>query len=152
MTMMRVHANPLSLGGVVLFGILLVVSVLTWFAAHGPDHTGIQFGVFAFFLLFILGYLLDAASESLELKNGFVIFDTLIRPKKRVNACAMQDVLIVHEGLNQERGIVSVRFRGPNGEESRIALGPLWRRTDLENFFREVEKETGECKLVEEVR
>ena len=149
---MKIRANPLSLGGIVLFGILLVVAVLTWFAAVGPDHTGIQLGVFTFFLLMVVGYCLDATSESLELKNGFVTFDTWIRPKKRVNACAMEDVLIVHEGLNQERGIISIRFRAPGGAETRIQLGPLWRRRDLEAFFAEVERATGECKLVEEVR
>ena len=79
-------------------------------------------------------------------------FDTWIRPKKRVNACEMSDVLIVHEGLNQGRGIVSVRFRQPDGTVTRFSLGPLWRRSDLERFFHEVEKSTGECKLVEEVR
>jgi hypothetical protein len=149
---MKIRANPLSLGGVVLFGILLVIGVLAWFAASGPDHTRIQVGVFVFFFLSVLAYCVDAMTESLELTNGFVTFDTWMRPKVRVNACSMSDVLVVHEGLNLERGIVTVRFRAPEGRITKISLGPLWRRSDLERFFQQVETETGECKLVEEVR
>ena len=122
---MKVHATLISAGGIILVGILLVMCVLAWFGG----------GLFLLLLLLVLAYGVDAASESLEWQKGYVIFDTLLRPKKRVRCPDGTDLLIVHEGLNQERGIVSVRFRTTDGTETRIQLGPFWRKRDLEAFL-----------------
>lgn len=135
---MKIRATVVSLGGLVLLGIMLVMAALAW----------IQPGVFTFLFLAVAIYMIDAWSENLTFENGIVTFDSILRPKHRVNACAMAEVTIVHEGLNQERGIVSVVFREPNGRAHRISLGPLWHRHTLEAFFRTVEKQTGECVLL----
>ncbi|KAA0205968.1 hypothetical protein EDM68_03810 [Candidatus Uhrbacteria bacterium] len=148
---MKIRASLASTGGIVLSGILLVLGVLTWFSAQA-DHMPIQFGLFGFLFLGLAVYEADAWSESLSLENGIIQFDSLLHAKKRINACAMADVLVVHEGLNQERGIISAVFREPDGTKHRLALGPLWRRRDLERFFASIEEATGECKLVEHVR
>lgn len=148
----RIRATPVSLGGLILIGILLVTVVLAWIASRAPWHTPLQTAIFTFFFLLVIGYFADAWSELLELRNGVVLFDSLFRRKKRVNVCAMEDVLVVHEGLNQEHGIVSIRFRAADGTHTRLSLGPMWHRHKLEAFFRNLERATGECKLVEEVR
>jgi hypothetical protein len=151
MNKLKIRANPLSTGGIVLSGVLLVLATLAWISAQA-GHTQAQFAIFIFLFLAAVVYLVDAWSESLVLENGIVYFDSLLRPKKRINACAMTDVLVVYEGLNQERGIISAVFREPDGTRHRLALGPLWRRRDLERFFASIEAATGECKLVEHVR
>lgn len=150
MKTVSIRATPVSTGGIVLFGIALVVAALARIAFE--THGTATFALFCFLFLAIVLYLVDAWSESLVLKNGIVYFDSLLRAKQRINACAMADVLIVHEGLNQERGIISAVFREPDGTKHRLALGPLWRRRDLERFFVSIEEATGECKLVEHVR
>lgn len=149
---MKIRANPFSTGGIVLSGVLLVAGALTWIAGQGSGRTSVQFTALIFLFLIVTIYLIDAWSESLVLENGIVYFNSMLRAKQRINACAMADVLVVHEGLNQERGIISAVFREPDGTKHRLALGPLWRRRDLERFFASIEEATGECKLVEHVR
>ena len=145
---MKIRATPISIGGIVLIGILLVTLVLAWIASRGPWHTPIQTAVFTFFFLLVLGYFVDAWSERLVLKNGLVTFDSLLRKKVTVNVCAMDEVLVIHEGLNQERGIVSVIFRAANGRRTRLSLGPLWKRSELESFLSKLESATGSCQYV----
>lgn len=147
----RIHATPVSTGGGILLGVLLLVVALAWIAAQA-GHTPIQFAVFFFLSVGVGGYFMDAWSESLSLENGILFFDSLLRPKRRINVCAMRDVLLVHEGLNQERGIVTAVFRASDGATHRLALGPLWRKRDLDRFFSSIEQVTGECRLIDTLR
>ncbi|MCC7522632.1 hypothetical protein IT407_02445 [Candidatus Uhrbacteria bacterium] len=138
---LSIRATPFSFGGIILAGLLLVLAALA--------YSGWIERVL-FILLF--AYFIDAWSEKLILKNDTVEFDSLFRRRKKIIACRMSDVLIVHEGLNQERGIVSVRFRHPDKTTDFLSLGPLWKRSDLEEFFGALEKAVDDCKLVEHVR
>lgn len=136
-----VHARFYSLGGIILCGLLLALGALAyggWFER-------------ALFVL-LLAYIADAWSEKLILKDDTLIFDSFFRRRRTIDVCNMRDVLIVHEGLNPEHGIVSVRFRPRGGNEERLPLGPLWKRDELEAFFGGLENAVGSCKLVEEVR
>ncbi|MCK9361216.1 hypothetical protein M0Q28_03210 [Patescibacteria group bacterium] len=149
---MKVHATPYSAGGIVLAGILMVIAALAWIASRGPGHTSTQFAVFTFLFFSVALYYADAMSESLSLKNGIVIFNSLLRPKRRINACAMSEVAVIHEGFNQEPGIVTAVFHGADGKITRLPLGPMWRQTELSAFFSGLEEATGECRLVEDAR
>lgn len=151
-TTLRIHATPYSAGGIVLAGILLVLAALAWIAWQDPNRTAVQLAVFLFFFVSATAYYVDAVTESLSLENGILTFDSLFRPKRRINVCAMSDVSLAHQGLNQEKGIVSVTFRKSDGSRERLALGPLWRQTHLGAFFASLEDATGECRLVGEVR
>jgi hypothetical protein len=62
------------------------------------------------------------------------------------------DILVVHEGLNQEQGIISARFRERDGSIIDLPLGPFWLRHELESFFGTVERIAGNVHLVESVR
>jgi hypothetical protein len=152
MKRLRIHATPYSAGGIIIAGILLVIGTLTWIAWNDPDRSSIQVAVFFILFASAAAYYFDAASESLSLENGMLTFDSIFRPKRRINVCAMSDVSLIHQGLNQERGIVSAIFRGPGGQGERLPLGPMWRQTQLSAFFSSLEGATGECRLVGEVR
>lgn len=138
---MSIHAKLRSLGGIVLVGLLLALGALAF--------TG-WFERLLFLLLLV--YMVDAWSERLVLEKDVLIFDSFLRRMRVIDVCRMSDVLIVHEGLNQERGIVSIRFRESGKPEVRLPLGPMWKREELETFFRGLEQAVGSCKLVEEVR
>lgn len=149
---LRIHATVYSAGGIILAGILIVIAALTWIAWSDPDRSLIQLAVFFFLLASAFAYYMDAASESLSLENGIVLFDSWFRPKRRINVCTMSKVSLIHQGLNQERGIVSAVFYRPDGKQERLPLGPMWRQTQLSVFFSSLEEATGECRLVEHIR
>ncbi len=151
-TCMKVRATPFSAGGIVLSGILVVVAVLAWIASREPGHTSMQFAVFTFLFVAVALYFADATSESLLLENGILTFDSMFRFKRRINVCSMSEVVLTHQGFNQEPGIVSAVFRGPGGATAHLSLGPMWRQTQLGLFFAGLEKATGECRLVAEAR
>lgn len=138
---LSIRATPVSFGGVILVGLLFVLAAL----AYSGWIERVLF-------VLLLAYFVDAWSEKLLLRGDMVEFDSLLRRRKRLVACRMSHVQIVHEGLNQERGIVSVRFRYPDQTTDFLSLGPLWKRSDLENFFGALEKAVDTCRIVEHVR
>jgi len=142
-----IRANVISLGGGLFLGLFILLAVFTWFAFNDVSTPVWVRGVFATLLVIYVLYVADSASERLSLHDKEVRFDSLFRKELRVDVCRFPEIFLIHEGLNQEKGIVSVIFRGLD-EEERISLGPLWRQRDLEGFFVDAEKETGECRLV----
>ncbi len=136
-----IHAKADSLGGIILLGLILALGALS---------LGGWFERILFAMLVV--YTVDAWSEKLILKDEQLVFDSFFRRRRLIDVCNMRDVLVVHEGLNPEHGIISVRFRPYKGTEEVLPLGPLWRRSELEGFFHKLEKALGSCKLVEEVR
>ena len=80
------------------------------------------------------------------------LLHSLLKARHELRLKNLEDVLVVHEGLNQERGIISARFRSRDGQVIEWPLGPLWHRHMLEAFFLELETEAGKRKLVQHVR
>ena len=138
----RIRANPISLGGALFCGLFILFSVFTWFAFSHASTPGWLRAVFAALLLLYVLYVADSASERLSLHDKEVRFDSLFRKEMRIDVCRFPEIFLIHEGLNQEKGIVSVIFRGLD-EEERVSLGPLWRQRDLEAFFIDAETKPG---------
>lgn len=128
-------------------GLLVVFLVFVWYAFSDPTTPVWLRVVFSLIVIVYVLYLADSASEKLSLHENEVRFDSLFRKELRVDVCRFPEIFLIHEGLNQEKGIVSVIFRGLD-EEERISLGPLWRQRDLEAFFTDAENHTGTCKIV----
>ncbi len=146
------HARYFSLGGGVLTGLALAFAALTFFAFSIPSRAE-SFGLlFLAILAALILYAVDAWSESLLLTDETLIFDSWLKRERRFALSVMESVLLVHEGLNVEIGIETLTIRRAQGDERRLALGPLWRRRDLEAFLHELEKRIGKKKLVDEVR
>jgi hypothetical protein len=147
-----IHATPASLGGGVILGLLLLIGVLVWIAFQPQEPSFALRVILSVVWLALAVYFLDAWSERLEFQDGRIGFHSWLRKHREISLFDTDDVLIVHEGLNQQQGIVSARFRERNGETIDLPLGPLWHRHDLEAFFGELEQLAGKKKMVENVR
>lgn len=150
--MIRIRARWFSLGGAILGGLFLVALTLLWIVTHVAERRVYLEGAFVLFLLGMAAYVLDAASESLTLQHESLIFDGWLTRRRVVLFEDMKSVLLVHEGLNPEWGIETLTFERRNGGRYRLALGPLWRRRDLEAFLGRLETCVRYGKFVEEVR
>jgi hypothetical protein len=150
--MIRIRARWFSLGGAILGGLFFVALTLLWIVTHVAERRVYLEGVFVLFLLGMAAYALDAASESLTLQHESLIFDGWLTRRRVVLFQDMKSVLLVHEGLNPEWGIETLTFERRNGGGYRLALGPLWRRRDLEAFLSRLETCVRDGKFVEEVR
>lgn len=150
--MIRIRARWFSLGGAILGGLFFVALTLLWIVTHIAERRVYLEGVFVLFLLGMAAYALDAASESLTLQHESLIFDGWLTRRRVVLFQDMKSVLLVHEGLNSEWGIETLTFERRNGGGYRLALGPLWRRRDLEAFLSRLETCVRDGKFVEEVR
>lgn len=148
---LHVRATPFSVGGAVFVGIIAVLSALMWSAVMDPEpERVVQAGGAVLWVISIL-YFVDGLSERLTLDGTVISFQSLFQKRRRIDLCEAGDVELVHEGLNQEKGIISVILHGPKREE-RIPLGAFWRQTDLERFFVEAGRSSGVCSLVKSVR
>ncbi len=150
--MSRVHARVQSLGGMVLGGLFLVLLVVLWIATHVAVRNVWLEGLLIGFLLVMAAYVVDGASESLEYKDQALVFDGWLTRRRTVSLAGIVQVLLVHEGLNPEWGIETLTCMHRDGDCERLALGPLWRRRDLEAFLADVESGLHNEKIVEEVR
>lgn len=148
----RIHASIISLGGVILAGLLLMLLVIFWIATHVSVRNVWLEGALLLFSLALLAYALDGATEVLELKNNTVLFDGLFTRARLINLQGVERILLVHQGLNTEWGVETLTFEYTNGSTERAALGPLWRRRELETFLARLEVYVRDHKIVEEVR
>lgn len=135
------------LSGVLLLLLGVLVGSLSFATNALAAHVVLAIIVLAFSF-----YLFDACSEQLVLDGDWLRFSSRLRKKNEVNLCDIRDIFIVHEGLNDEQGIVRIRFTDSSGSERYFALGPCWRRHEIEGLFRVVESTQKSCKLVEQVR
>ncbi|MCE9585847.1 hypothetical protein K8R04_00840 [Candidatus Uhrbacteria bacterium] len=147
-----IRATPISLGGSVLAGLLLLVGALVWIAFQ-PHEPSVALRVTLLTVwVGLLAYAADAWSERIEYEGGRISFNSFFKKRVEIVLRLTDDILVVHEGLNQERGIISVRFRERGGRLIEWPLGPLWHRHHLEAFFSALEKEAGKKKMFEQVR
>lgn len=135
------------LSGVLLLLLGVLVGSLSFATNALVAHIVLAIIIFAFSF-----YLFDACSEQLVLDGDWLRFSSRLRKKNEVNLCRIRDIFIVHEGLNDEQGVVRIRFTNEAGSEQYFALGPCWRRHEIEGLFRVVESTQKSCKLVEQVR
>lgn len=149
---MKIHARLFSLGGGVLAGVAFALCASLVLAFSVPNRHGQMAEALIVLLLALFVYLGDAWSETLILSEQMFSVDSWLKREQRFFFSGTENVLLVHEGLNSEIGVETLIIRRAQGEECRIALGPLWRRRDLEAFLRELEKRVGKKKLVEEAR
>ena len=147
-----IRATPFSLGGFVLIGLLVLFGVLVWIA-YQPHEPSLALRILLSVVwIGLLLYLLDAWSEQIKYVKGRISFDSILKKRTEIVLRDTEDVLVVHEGLNQERGIISARFRERDGQVIEWPLGPLWHRHQLEAFFAMLEEEAGKKKMIENVR
>lgn len=148
----RIRAQVVSLGGGILGGLFLVLFVLLWIVTHlGSRHIAWE-GALVLFVFGMGAYVVDAASEVLEFVNDEVVFTGLLTHRRIVSLFGVEEILLVHEGLNPEWGIETLTFRRADGDMQRLALGPLWRRSDLVAFLAHMEHIRPTRKLVDGVR
>lgn len=150
--MLCIHARIQSFGGVVLGGLFLVLIAILWIVVHLPAHAPWLEATIVCFVVIMTIYVVDGASESLTLQDDALTFDGWFTRRRRMVLTDVVQVLLVHEGLNTEWGIETLTCMRRDGNDERLALGPLWRRRDLEVFLRELEATLHDQKIVEEVR
>jgi hypothetical protein len=147
-----IRAKLISLGGGVLCAVSLLLFALMFAAFMARDVSAIQQALLFFLLAAVGVYLVDSWSEWLSFDGSRLTFDSWFKRKRTVSLTDIDEILLVHQGLNLDRGIISLQFRRPDGDAARFSLGPLWRERDLEAFLRTVEKTLGRKKLLERVR
>lgn len=147
----QIQARVTSLGGGVVLATALLFVAGAWGMAGRLESSTIA-ALFGFLALAAFAYLLDGVSERLGLYGETLVHTRLFGGRTAIPLSNIQSMRLVHEGLNQQVGMESVTVRYRNGREERLALGPCWRRRDLESFLHSVEQELGKGALLEEIR
>lgn len=148
-----VRAEFLTVGGLIFFAVCGALTTLVAMVWNRPDVTGIQRGIVAVLAAGAWAYFFTSATERLRLVDHSIEYSGLLSHTQRIPLDDLESILLVHQGLNAERGIETIEFRrtGANRTE-RIALGPCWQRHHLEAFFHSIEEELRSPEMLEEVR
>jgi hypothetical protein len=149
---LQVRARTVSLNGGVILGLCILLTaffIATLLSQQMETGQAILFGLLT---IMSWAYFADSATERLCLVSDTIVRKSALHRTTRIKLDDIESLLLVHEGLNQEIGIESITARYRDGSNERLALGPCWRRTDLESFLESVEEAMGNRKLLEEVR
>lgn len=131
-----VRAKIHSLGGLFFLGTLVLFAVLVLNAFFAFAFHPIAAWLLVLLLGSALVYVIDGVSERLAQKDGNLFFDSLFHRKRTVSLRDVKRIQFVHEGLNMEKGIESIRVQYRDGKEQRLALGPFWHRHQVMAFLR----------------
>jgi len=136
----HLHAEALlvSLNG----GILLAIAILLTSSAVATASSGVihwislvTFGALGFAAWV---YLIDGMTEGLMYDNGSIIRHSALAKRDELSLTNASKVTLKYEGLNLLSGIESITVIRSDKTMSRMALGPCWRRRDLEAFLEAV--------------
>lgn len=145
------RAHLFSLGGCILLSSWLL-SVMMFVAVLGTNqHTPLLIlvgGVCAMLTL----YSWISSREELVLRADSLSWSAPLQSKELIPLADVCEVRLVHEGLNMERGILRLTFHYADKTRRSIALGPCWRRHELEEMLLIIERHLSSCKLVEHIR
>jgi hypothetical protein len=147
-----VRAKVHSLGGLVFIGALILIGILLLNALYAwAFHPVVSYGLATLFIFIIL-FSVDGLSERLACEAQQLVFDSWFRRERRLSLKGVRRIQFVHEGLNMEQGIESVRVQYRNGEETCVALGPFWHRHQVLAFLKMVIRSTDSDIALEEWR
>ena len=148
-----IRANVFSIGGAIVLALCMLLSVVTMIALSTPGQTMIQQMIAVVLSGGAWLYLFSSMTERLRLEDHNVVYSSALGRTIRVPLDDLDEMLLVHQGFNLERGIETIEFRRTGKEESdRISLGPCWHRHNLEAFLHSVEEALNNAELLEEVR
>lgn len=148
----EVHADLSSLGSIILGSVCVLLLVLSGLVAHIPLLTPLEVGgVFALTLVAWL-YYVNCVTERLQLYGHEVRLRSCFMSQRTIELNGLQEMLLVYQGLNVERGIMTISFRRKGQSPESLILGPCWHRHKLELFLHSVEEVLHTPKLLEEVR
>lgn len=147
-----VRARVTSIGGGIVFAICLAVTALFIITLSTPSVTSSQRIIVFMLTVATWGYLLSSSTERLCLRDRSIVYTSILGRKKIVPLVDLDEMLLVHQGFNLERGIETIEFRRHEKDPERLALGPCWHRHELEAFLHSVEEAMNDPQLLEEVR
>ena len=147
-----IRAQVFSLGGIILGSVCIILAILSLMVARLPLVTPLEMGSVWIVALAAWLYFLNCATERLQLFGHRVQYRSCFIQKASIELADLQEMLLVFQGFNLERGMMTIAFRRKGQEPERLTLGPCWQRHKVEDFLHSVEEALHAPKLLEEVR
>ncbi|MBD3284494.1 hypothetical protein GF395_03590 [Candidatus Uhrbacteria bacterium] len=146
---LRAKAKIVSLNGGIVLAIVMLLTAITIGSVLTSSFVASQTILFIILTVASWAYLLDSTSERMELKGNQIVRSSLFGRKVTVSLDEIESLVLRHEGLNQNVGLESLTLIYQDEREEQVALGPCWRRRDLEAFLSSVEQQMGYEEVVE---
>lgn len=147
-----VSAQIFSVGGAVIFSVCVILSVILFISFDIATVSATQRIISVLLVLASWAYLISSATEHLSIDGNVIEFSAFLTGRRRIQIKDLESMLLIHQGLNLEKGIETIEFRRKGKKPERLALGPCWRRHKLEEFLHSVEEALNAPRLLEEVR
>lgn len=148
----RVQAEIVSIGGSIMLAICMLVTTLLIMALYSPDVTGLQRSIAIILTIAAWTYLFRSSTEELVLVGEEITYRAKLARTRTVSLSDLESMVLIHQGLNLERGMETVEFHLFSKRVEHVSLGPCWQRHKLEAFLGSVEEALHSPKLLETVR
>ena len=140
---LQAQAKLVSLNGGVVLGLCILFTAFFIASLVTQQLASVQVILFGILMIGAWAYLIDAVTERVSLVGASLERTSLLSRHVSISFDDVDDLVLIHEGLNQEVGIESVMVRYRDGRNERLPLGPCWKRRDLEAFLAGVESVMG---------
>src|SRR3989344_1059301 len=136
---LQAQAKLVSLNGGVVLGLCILFTAFFLASLVTQQLASVQVILFGILMIGAWAYLIDAVTERVSLAGASLKRASWLSRDVSLSLDDIDELLLIHEGLNQEIGIESVMVRYRDGRNERLPLGPCWKRRDLEAFLASVE-------------
>jgi hypothetical protein len=139
----QVQATLVSLNGAVVLGLCVVFTAFFAASVFTQQLASAQVVLFGILSVGAWAYLIDAVTERVSLVGQTLERTSRLSRRVAIPFGDVDELLLIHEGLNQEVGIESVVVRYRDGHTERLPLGPCWQRHELQAFLASVQSAMG---------
>ncbi|MFA5130225.1 MAG: hypothetical protein WC477_04915 [Patescibacteria group bacterium] len=137
-TSLHAEALLVSLNGGIVFAIAILMSSVA-IASGTQGMAGLtQAVLFGLLSIGAWAYLVDGITEKIVYEKDSLVRKSLLAGTTSASLANAERVVLKYEGLNLISGVESITVFYRDKKTSRIALGPCWRRRDIDAFLQAV--------------
>lgn len=129
------RANMITPGGSVILAVAIVITLVFILSLFFPRGNGLQFVIIIALTVVSWGFLLNCATETLALEDGWLVFKSLIGKTVNIELSKIDSYKLTNLGLRLDGNMFLIEIEHEDRDEpEELFLSPCWKREDLARF------------------
>jgi len=129
------RAQMMTIGGTVILAATIIMTLVFFFSLFFPRGNGLQFVIIVVLTLVGWGFFINCATENLKLKDGFLVFKSMLGKTIRIELASIDSYKLTNFGLRLDGNMYLIEVEHEEKDEpEQIWLSPCWKRRELQMF------------------